>query len=186
MSLLLVPDEVIKTEIVSYLDIKDKARLARCSKKLYKIVGIIRDESKYGEQQDKRKKRINKLRYKNDLWKLIQDYPDKNWNWGYLGGNPNIYWDLIKSNPDKPWDPDMISMNPNITWEILMENSDFPKKFGKTWDLSYISANPNITREIIEQNTGNWDPDYVGNNSNITWEILINCLVMNHLYQLVI
>jgi len=38
----------------------------------------------------------------NHLYILLQLYPDKDWNWYGLSGNPNITWEIICSNPDKP------------------------------------------------------------------------------------
>ena len=45
------------------------------------------------------------------LWRLIQKYPDKPWNWGYISRNPNLTIKMIKKFPDKPWNWDWISRN---------------------------------------------------------------------------
>ena len=34
-----------------------------------------------------------------------------------LSAHPNITWKIIENNPDKPWNWDYISKNPNITWD---------------------------------------------------------------------
>ncbi len=49
--------------------------------------------------------------------------------------NPNITFDIIQDNPDKPWDWLGISRNPNITWKIIQDNPD------KNWSWYNISRN---------------------------------------------
>ena len=51
------------------------------------------------------------MKYKDleDEWcrqwlQFIIDNPDKEWNWGFISGNPNITWKIIQSNLDKEWD----------------------------------------------------------------------------------
>ena len=39
----------------------------------------------------------------NITWEIIQNNPDKNWNWKWISKNPNITWDIIQNNPDKDW-----------------------------------------------------------------------------------
>ena len=36
--------------------------------------------------------------YTNHLWKLIQLYPDKIWDWRAISQNPNITWEIIQDN----------------------------------------------------------------------------------------
>ena len=47
---------------------------------------------------------------------IIQNNPEKPWNWVGISYNPNITWDIIQNNPEKPWRWNIISSNPNITW----------------------------------------------------------------------
>ena len=44
--------------------------------------------------------------------KIINDNPDKPWNWKYISSNPNLTMKFILDNPDKPWDWFLISSNP--------------------------------------------------------------------------
>ena len=58
--------------------------------------------------------------------------------WDYISCNPSITWDIIQQNPDKPWNWFYISYNPNITWEIIQQNPD------KAWDWFYVSTNKGL------------------------------------------
>ena len=89
--------------------------------------------------------------YTNHLWKLIESYPNKDWNWYNISCNPNITWNIIQDNQDKPWSWIGISYNPNITWEIIQDNPNV------NWNWYWIPLNPNITWEIILNNPNNWD-----------------------------
>jgi hypothetical protein len=96
----------------------------------------------------------------NDLWKLIQEFPDKPWYWGYISCNECITWEIIRDNPDKPWDWWGISRNPNITWEIIQSN---PKC---NWDWFDICKNKSITWEIIRDNPDKrWDWEHISANT---------------------
>ena len=55
-----------------------------------------------------------------------------------LSYNPNITWDIVQQNPDKPWNWAYLSRNPNITWDIVQQNLD------KRWDWSFLSLNPSF------------------------------------------
>jgi hypothetical protein len=105
----------------------------------------------------------------NITWDLIQNYLDKPWDYSMLSLNPNINWDIIRFNPDKPWDYYYLSKNINITWDIVKNNPDKP------WDYSMLSLNPNINWDIIRFNPDKpWDYYYLSKNINITWDIVKN------------
>ena len=53
----------------------------------------------------------------------------------WLSDNPNITWDIVQNNPDKPWDYRWLSNNPNITWDIVEANPDKP------WNYKMLSQN---------------------------------------------
>ena len=80
---------------------------------------------------------------KSKLWKLLQKYSGKPWNWSYISMNPNIPIELIEKYPDKPWDWEDISVNPNITMDFIEKYIDKP------WNWQWISQNPNLTMDII-------------------------------------
>ena len=50
----------------------------------------------------------------NTLQKLIEKYPDKDWDWDELSRNPNITLEFIEKHPKKPWN-----------WFKLQHNSNF-------------------------------------------------------------
>ena len=53
--------------------------------------------------------------------KFIKDNKSNNikysQQWHELSYNSNITWDIIQDNPDKKWNWEYISSNPIITWE---------------------------------------------------------------------
>ena len=56
----------------------------------------------------------------NITWEIIQNHPDKNWDWEWISENPNITWEIIQNNPDKKWN-----------WELISENT--MKKGKQKW-----------------------------------------------------
>jgi len=103
-------------------------------------------------------------KFSNHLLTLLKMAPDKNWEWWFISGNPNLTWEYIRDNSRKlHWSP--ISRNECITWDIIRNNPD------GNWVWSDVSTNPNITIDILENN-----PDYPWNwtslsssNPNIDW-----------------
>lgn len=57
----------------------------------------------------------------NDLIKLLEAFPNKNWEWFSLSSNPNITWEYIRQNLNKKWNWRQLSYNPNITFEIVQK-----------------------------------------------------------------
>jgi len=109
----------------------------------------------------------NYLKYCNQLWTLIERYPEKPWDWKYISFNPNITMEIIEKNPGKPWNWYRISKNPNITMGIIEK---YPER---EWNWEYISSNPNITIEIIEKYSDkSWNWYYISENPNITMEFI--------------
>lgn len=114
----------------------------------------------------------------NDLIKLLENYPNKNWQWNELSRNPNIDWQYIRANVHIPWDWIHISENPNITWEIIKNNPLY------NWYWFNVSRNPSITWETIENNMNLSNKNFIGfpawskagirQNPNISWEIIFN------------
>lgn len=121
--------------------------------------------------------KLHSLNDDNDLIKLLNKYPNNNWNWYALSANPNITLQFIKNNyllMDK-WNIHNISSNPNLTWEIVENNLEF------NWNWKNITCNPNITLEIIESNPkyfNNKDdiarnPNNIVNKSSDTWNLYL-------------
>lgn len=103
----------------------------------------------------------------NITWEIIQNNPDKPWNYYHLSANPIITWEIVKNNPDKPWCYRYLSENPNVTWEMVEANPD------KNWSYGELSLHPNITWEIIKANPDKpWNYYYMSQNPNISWEIV--------------
>jgi hypothetical protein len=71
---------------------------------------------------------------------IIEKYPDKPWDWGYMSINPNITMEMIEKYPNKPWGCGYISRNPNITIAFIEKNTDKP------WSYRSIS-NTKFTKE---------------------------------------
>ena len=47
----------------------------------------------------------------NTLQKLINKYPDKPWDWGWLSENPNITPEFVEKYPNKPWNWTELSLS---------------------------------------------------------------------------
>ena len=71
----------------------------------------------------------------NPLWYLLEKYPEKDWDWYKISGNPNITMEYIETHPEKPWLWWRISRNPNITMEFIEK---YPEKL---WDWDCMSYN---------------------------------------------
>jgi len=42
---------------------------------------------------------------------IVQENPDKLWDYYDLSRNPNITWKIVQENPEKPWDYNNLSKN---------------------------------------------------------------------------
>src|SRR5258708_37119595 len=58
----------------------------------------------------------------NQLWSIINFYPDEQWNWNSITSNKNTTINIIKTN--KIWNLDALSSNPNITIDFIKEHLD--------------------------------------------------------------
>lgn len=83
---------------------------------------------------------------KNTLIKLLNQFPNVNWDWYELSYNPNITFDFVKENLNKKWNWTRLSSNPSITQEDIQSNPDM------AWEWQGIAENPNITLEFIKEN----------------------------------
>ena len=103
----------------------------------------------------------------NVTWEIVQENPDCNWNYDFMGTNSSITWDIVQANPDKPWNYKYLSTNPNITCNIVESNPD------KQWKYEYLSYNPSITWDTVKSNPDKpWDYEFMSTNSSITWDIV--------------
>ena len=34
---------------------------------------------------------------------MIEKYPEKSWNWGWMSQNPNVTMEIIEKHSEKPW-----------------------------------------------------------------------------------
>ena len=107
----------------------------------------------------------------NDLTRLLDLYPEKEWDYSALSANPNITWEYIRAHPKIDWNYQYLSGNSNITWDIIQENLDSLDSLGEEWCYLRLSTNPNITWEIVQAHPKeNWDCDWLSHNPSITWE----------------
>ena len=58
------------------------------------------------------------------LIKLLELYPDKDWDWYGLSYNTNITWEIVQNNQYKYWNWIILSQNTIITWKIFKNNID--------------------------------------------------------------
>ncbi len=47
----------------------------------------------------------------NHVTILLELYPDKPWDYGWLSDNPNITWEIVQNHPDKEWSYWRLSRN---------------------------------------------------------------------------
>ena len=85
------------------------------------------------------------MEYTNHLWKLIQLYPDKPWDWFRISRNPNITWEIIENNPDKPWNWTRISRNKFEKHPIVIKKKELN---ARTFIISYLTNDVNIPKDI--------------------------------------
>ena len=103
-------------------------------------------------------------------WKIIENTPDKTWDWRSISINPNITWEIINNNQTKPW-KDKILYNQNITWDIIESSRRNLRISSQSW--ASISKRSDVTWEIIENNPNiPWDWSSISKNPNITLEII--------------
>jgi hypothetical protein len=106
----------------------------------------------------------------NQLWTLIEKYPNKPWNWLSISQNPKITMELIEKHPEKPWNWVCIFNNPNLTLEFIEKHPERSEDW-RRWH--FISQNSNITMEIIEKHPEKpWDWCAISQNPNITMEFI--------------
>ena len=57
-----------------------------------------------------------RAKHSNHLLTLIKMFPNKDWDYRYLGKNPNITWEIVVGNSQIKWCYYYLTRNPNITW----------------------------------------------------------------------
>lgn len=108
-------------------------------------------------------------KYVNHLTKLIQLYPNANWDWKYVSANANITMEFVVSNPGMPWDFKAISANPNITPEFIMTTPGVLQLL----DMSLLSKNKAIPLQFILANTSlEWDEYEVTSRDDVNINII--------------
>jgi len=119
--------------------------------------------------------------FSNHLLTLIDKFPDADWNWERIAGNPNTPIKFIinmegpnsgriKCPPNSDFRRTLIRLieNPNMTFEILKK---FSPAFGKYMHREEVAAAPYITPNIIESNPDIlWNWSAMTHNPNLTWE----------------
>lgn len=93
-------------------------------------------------------------KYPNDLEILLQEYPDKPWNWIFLSRNNRITEEFIISHIDYPWNYHALSdRRSDLSIEFIESHIDKP------WNWARLSRNRNVTLEFILENkdrSWNW------------------------------
>ena len=76
---------------------------------------------------------------------IIENNPDKPWDWEWISNNDNITIDFVEKHIDKPWDWEQVSWSDYLTMEFIEKYPDKP------WDWEGILENPNLTLEMIDK-----------------------------------
>jgi hypothetical protein len=83
----------------------------------------------------------------NHLTKLLDLYPNENWNMYELATNPNITIDIVKKHPKYKIKISNMSGNPNIDWDYIHTNPNID------WNGISLGYNSNLTiGNIMESN----------------------------------
>jgi hypothetical protein len=123
----LLPSEIIVKEILKYLDTKSRYFLKITSRRYDSLISTIDLRSSCTDSEYERKKRINRLRYDNPMWRIFQNREDlAGMTWSALSQSSSITWDIVQANPDKPWNWYSLSINPNITIEMIESSMNKP------------------------------------------------------------
>jgi hypothetical protein len=184
-----LPYEIIYI-IQSYLDPLSQSKLKQINQYFNNTIII-----QISRKEEKRKKRINRLRYFNPYFDFLQKYYDKiikeenEKEYVQAFNSKCITWDILT---DKKYNnlynmPDNYNLtkHPNVGWNIIKEYAFKCYKENNNYyndniyyDKYYVCGqekNPNITFDIIINNIPeyfyNWDR--ISENKNITTEILM-------------
>lgn len=112
------------------------------------------------------------ITFSNELIRLLEKYPEKNWNWERLSANPNITLEYIDKHPTSDkyrWNWLGISSNPNITIEFVEKYYNSNKY---RWDWGELSHYLPITLKIFEKYISSWNYFRLSHNCSITIEII--------------
>jgi hypothetical protein len=122
--------------------------------------------------------------------RLLELYPDADWDWEELceninvpieflvenlhredvrkniSCNPNITLAFVKANPQIPWNWEYLSHYMNMTWEDFLNNRNLP------WNVSYVIVNVGATFDMIMAIRGTCVLDWgiISESKGIKWE----------------
>jgi len=189
----ILPYEIL-IMIQSYLDPLSQSKLKQINQYFNNTIII-----QISKKEEKRKKRINRLRYFNPYFDFLQKYYDKIKKEGdgqeYIQAFDSkcITWNiLINKEYRKLYDmPNNYNLgkHPNIGWDIIKKYTSKKNEDNNIDDIDDIDddiyddiyylyeqeKNPNITFDIIINNIPEYfyDWDKISENKNITTEILL-------------
>ena len=108
--------------------------------------------------------------------KIIEMFPNYQWNWDGISDNENINISFILKNKDKNFNWYRLSFHPNISVEDILTYSDLP------WYKDNVSLHPNLNDKIVIDNLDySWVLHYLANNKNISKNTLIYVMQYNGL-----
>jgi hypothetical protein len=85
----------------------------------------------------------------NQLERLLEIFPEADWNWRELSFNPCINWRILSQFPEKPWNWDALSLNPALSWQTIREHPEKP------WNYEKLLYNPSLCfselREVLQE-----------------------------------
>lgn len=108
-----------------------------------------------------------------DLERLIEMYPNKEWDWVQLSNNPDITFEFILKHKDKKWNWDRVSQNINIKIQNVVDHPYL------RWEMMRLAANPSITlQDVLNYPTPygeeEWDPFSLSHNRSIPIQYLLS------------
>ena len=78
---------------------------------------------------------------KTVTWEMVQENPEVEWDYMFLGKNSTIAFETILANLDKPWDFVWVSCNESITWKNVREHPEM------SWDYMNLSSSVTMDKE---------------------------------------
>ena len=69
-----------------------------------------------------------------DLWRLIQLFPEKDWNWCAISANPGITDDMKRDNPGYPWKKHTEKCKDCIMVQGLLNEYSADRSLKLTWE----------------------------------------------------
>lgn len=106
-----------------------------------------------------------RIKSDNHLTKLLERFPNANWDYEALSRNPGLPWEFVMKNLDKKWSWFVLSLRPEVTIEVILRHPRL------NWSISMFCLNTNLTPALVDQYRHKFDWNYknLSINRNFDW-----------------